>query len=230
MAMCKAELKAAFREAASFEFSEIPGEDRQIEYAFSSEFEVKMERLIKKEKRFTWHLVNTNAKRAAVAVAACMALMLTACSVPAIREPIVAFVKEIFDIGMDYTYENSGPDIIERPYYPTYLPSGFSKVREDIDEGYIRIDYEDEHGNRLYHVQTAGNTTLTVDTEHTEHKVHNVNGREVNLHISESDNQNNSIIVAVWIEDSCFLEVLSNGNTLDEQEVLNIVAGMQPVE
>lgn len=230
MAMCKAELKAAFREAASLEFSEIPSEDRQIEYAFSSGFEVKMERLIKKEKRFTWHLVNTTAKRAAVAVAACMALMLTACSVPAIREPIVAIVKEIFDIGMDYTYENSGPDIIERPYYPTYLPSGFSKVREDIDEGYIRIDYEDENGNRIYHVQTAGNTTLTVDTEHTEHTVHNINGREVNLHISEPDNQNNYIIVAVWIEDSCFLEVLSNGNTLDEQEVLSIVAGMQPME
>lgn len=50
MAMSKSELLNAFREAASFEFREIPRDDSQIQHKFSAEFEKKMEQLLKKEK------------------------------------------------------------------------------------------------------------------------------------------------------------------------------------
>lgn len=38
MAMTKAELKNAFREAASYELREIPRDDSQIQHEFSPEF------------------------------------------------------------------------------------------------------------------------------------------------------------------------------------------------
>ena len=227
MAMSKAELQKAFREAASFEFAEIPRDDMQIQYEFSAAFEAKMERLLKKEKKFTWRLVNTAAKRAAVAVAVCMVLILTACSVPAIREPIVEFIIETFDIDMDFIYDNKKPDILTKEYHLSFIPSGFSKVSEDRDEYYIRVDYEDENGNTLYLTQTTAATTMSVDIEHTEYNVLDVEGREVHLHVT--DDPDETIIVAVWIENSCFFKVCTHG-TLDEQTVIEIVSNVKPIE
>ena len=229
MSLSRADLNKAFREAASYEFREIPRKDALIQYEFSVGFEQRMEALLKKEKKLSWRVFNTGAKRVAVIAAVIAMLATTACAVPSIRESIVSFVKEVFDIGMDYTYDNSGPEIIETNYYPSYIPSGFSKVSENLDEGYTRVDFEDEDGNLLYFVQTTEDTILTVDTEHTQHQVVHVNGCEVDLHINEADNQNRNIVFAIWIEDSCFFKVLSYG-TMDEQELLKIVAGMEPVE
>lgn len=229
MSLSRNELKRAFREAASYEFREIPREDARIPYELSAGFERRMNHLLKKEKKLSWRVFNTGAKRAAVIAVVIAMLATTACAVPSIRETVVSFVKEIFDIGMDYTYGNSGPEIIETNYYPSYIPSGFSKVSENLDEGYTRVDFEDEDGNRLYFVQTTEDTTLTVDTEHTEHRVVHVNGWEVDLHINEADDRNRNIIFALWIEDSCFFKVLSYG-IMDERELLKVVAGMAAVE
>lgn len=128
MAMSKAELQRAFREAASFEFAEIPRDDTQIQYEFSAAFEAKMERLLQKEKKFTWRLVNTAAKRAAVAIAVCMVLILTACSVPAIRDPIVEFIIETFDINIDFSFDDNAPGGISEEYHLTYVPNGFAEI------------------------------------------------------------------------------------------------------
>ena len=228
MAMSKAELQKAFREAASFEFAEIPRDDMQIQYEFSAAFETKMERLLQKEKKFTWRFVNTAAKRAAVAIAICMVLILTACSVPAIREPIVNFIIEVFDIDMTFAYDdNSSPDIITTEYHLSVIPNGFSKVSEDRDEGYIRVDYEAKNGNTLYLTQTTAVTTMSVDTEHTEYSVFDVDGREVHLHIT--DDPEEPIIVAVWIENSCFFKVCTHG-IADKETVIEIVSNVKPIE
>lgn len=230
MAMSKAELQKAFREAASLEFAEIPRDDMQIQYEFSAAFEVKMERLLQKEKKFTWRLVNTAAKRAAVAIAVCMVLILTACSVPAIREPIIEFIIEVFDIDMDYTFDdNNSPDIITTEYHLSVIPSGFSKVSEDRIEGYIRVDYEAENGSTLYLMQTTGSTTTTVDTEKTKYKILDIDGREVHFHVREYDNPEDTIMVAVWIENSCFFKVCTHGIT-DEQTVIEIISNVKPIE
>lgn len=229
MAMSKAELQKAFREAASFEFAEIPRDDMQIQYEFSAAFEAQMERLLQKEKKFTWRLVNTAAKRAAVAIAVCMVLILTACSVPAIREPIIEFIIETFDIDMRYSYDNNAPDIIETKYHLSVVPNGFSETKTYTEDSYSRIDYEDENGNLFYVVQNTETTFLSVDTEHTTHQVLDVDGREVNLHISEFDNVPDRVIVAVWIEDGYFFKVCAVG-IFDEQTVIEIVSNVKPIE
>lgn len=227
MAMSKAELQKAFREAASFEFAEIPRDDMQIQYEFSAAFEVKMERLLQKEKKFTWRLVNTAAKRAAVAIAVCMVLILTACSVPAIREPIIEFIIETFDINIDYHFEDNAPDGITTEYHLSYVPSGFMEVDTLQVAGYIEVDYKDENGNMIEFSQTNGDTTRTVDTEYVQSKTLDVNGREVHLHYY--NDQKNDLILALWIENSYYFEVLCVG-IFDEQTVIEIVSNVKPIE
>lgn len=227
MAMSKAELQKAFREAASFEFAEIPRDDMQIQYEFSAAFETKMERLLQKEKKFTWRLVNTAAKRAAVAIAVCMVLILTACSVPAIRDPIINFIIEVFDIDIRYSYDNNAPDGITTEYHLSYVPSGFMEVDTLQVAGYIEVDYKDENGNMIEFSQTNGDTTRTVDTEYVQSKTLDVNGREVHLHYY--NDQKNDLILALWIENSYYFEVLCVGD-FDEQTVIEIVSNVKPIE
>lgn len=103
MSMTKAEFKKAFREAASYEFRGVPRDDSQIQYKFSAEFEQKIAKLIQKEKSFFWHFVNTASKRAAVIILVFVILFTTACSVKAIREPIVRFLIEVYETFNSYT-------------------------------------------------------------------------------------------------------------------------------
>lgn len=227
MAMSKAELQKAFREAAAMEFQEIPLDDTEIQYEFSAAFEQKMDRLLKKEKKFTWRLVNTASKRVAAIAVILLMFLTTACSVPAIREPIIEFIKETFDINIRYHYDNNAPDIIATEYHLSFVPSGFSETKADIDDGYIRIDYEDESGHRLYFVQNTGTTILNIDAEHTEYKTLDLDGREVQLYHYADTGEN--IFMAVWIEDGYFFKVFCNGE-ISEETMIEIVSGVKPTE
>lgn len=227
MAMSKAELQKAFREAAAMEFQEVPQSDTEIQYEFSAAFEQKMARLLKKEKRFIWRLVNTASKRVAAIAVILLMFLTTACSVPAIREPIIEFIVEILDINISYHYDNNAPDIIATEYHLSFVPSGFSETKTDIDDGYIRIDYEDESGHRLYFVQNTAATKLDVDAEHTEYKTLGLGGREVQLH--HYADAESSIFMAVWVEDGYFFKVFCNGE-ISEETMLDIISGVKPVE
>ena len=61
-------LNEAFREAAADEFKDIPADEAQIALEFSPSFEKRMDKLIALEKKKTWELVNTSAKRTALVV------------------------------------------------------------------------------------------------------------------------------------------------------------------
>lgn len=230
MSLSRADLNKAFREAASYEFREIPRNDALIQYEFSVGFEQRMEALLKKEKKLSWRMFNTAAKRAVIVATLLVMMLTTACAVPSIREPLVEFVKEIFETHILLDFDREGPDVIEEEYYPTFIPSGYEEEWVDQDEGYLKIYYKDEDGNRLDFTQSTGGAFLALDTEHSELKNLNIAGREVELHIAEySDNDDRRIITAIWIENSYLMEVGSHG-TLDEATVIKIIEGIAKKE
>lgn len=100
-------LKTALREAASREFAGMPQSDGDITYTFSPRFTRRMNRLAKAEKSWLWRMTSTASKRAAAAGIAMILIALTACSIPAIREPVAAFFKG--------TYENCVRFLPETP-------------------------------------------------------------------------------------------------------------------
>ena len=59
MAITVNELKNAFREVVSEEFSNIPTDENSVDFTFSEKFEIQMERLIRSQRRVFYSFVNT---------------------------------------------------------------------------------------------------------------------------------------------------------------------------
>lgn len=217
MSMTKAELKNAFREAASYEFREIPRDDSQIQHEFSPEFEWKIEKLIRKEKKLLWHFVNTASKRVAVIAAVFVMLLTTACSVEAIREPIVRFLIEVYESFTEYTFEGQKSDTITKEYLMSTVPEGFTQTDYFKDDAGITTTYENEHGDMIRFSQTITNETdLSIDGEYAKTEIVDVSGREVHLYLRDG------ISVAFWIEDTYLLKIVCHGD-FSEQSIINII-------
>ena len=118
-------LKTALREAASREFAGIPQSDGDITYTFSPRFTRRMNRLTKAEKSWLWRMTSTASKRAAAAGIAVILIALTACSIPAVREPVATFFKETYENCVRFFTRNAGADQIAERYTLTELPEGF---------------------------------------------------------------------------------------------------------
>ena len=109
-------LKTALREAASREFAGMPQSDDDITYTFSPRFTRRMNRLAKAEKNWLWRMTSTASKRAAAAGIAMILIALTACSIPAIREPVAAFFKGTYENCVRFFTGNAGADRIAERY------------------------------------------------------------------------------------------------------------------
>lgn len=217
MSMTKAELKNAFREAASYEFRDVPRDDSMIQHEFSPEFEQKIEKLIRKEKKFLWHFVNTASKRVAVIAAVFVMLFTTACSVEAIREPIVRFLIEVYESFTEYNFEGEKSDTITKEYKISGIPEGFTQTDYFRDDTGITTTYENEHGDKIRFSQTiTSGTDITIDGEHAETKSVDVSGREFQLYLRED------ISVAFWIEDIYVLKIVYHGS-VSEQGMIDII-------
>ncbi len=62
MAMTRAQLNQALRDAASMEFADIPSNEEEISFQFSDKFMQKIEKLIARQKTLYWNCVNTATK------------------------------------------------------------------------------------------------------------------------------------------------------------------------
>lgn len=217
MSMTKAELKNAFREAASYEFREIPRDDSQIQHEFSPEFERKMAKLIRKEKRVFWHFVNTASKRVAVIAAVLVMLLTTACSVEAIREPIVRFLIEVYETFTEYTFEGEKSDTITKEYQISTVPEGFTQTEYLKADTGITTTFKNTYSDIIRFSQTiTDDTNLFIDGENGNEKVLEISDREIHLYVRER------FIHAMWIENGYLLEIVCHG-AFTEQDVKNLI-------
>lgn len=217
MSMTKAELKNAFREAASYEFREIPRDDSLIQHEFSPEFERKIAKLIQKEKEFFWHFVNTASKRVAVIAAVLVMLLTTACSVEAIREPIVRFLIEVYETFTEYTFEGEKSETITKEYQMSTVPEGFTQTDYFKEDAVIITTYENSDGDMIRFSQSiTTDTNLFIDNESSVTKIIDVSGREVHLYIQDG------LPSAIWLEDTYLFKVFCHGD-FSEQSVIDII-------
>lgn len=220
MSMTKAQLKNAFREAAAYEFRDIPRDESQIQYEFSAEFEKKMSKLISHQKKKTWHWVNTAPKRIAIIAAVAIMLFATACTVPEIREPVVKFVTEVHETFRDYFFEGDDAAVITQKYNITSLPSGFEEIDTLENDTVIITTYVNEDGDLICFAQFASETSFTVDTEQGEHRILDVSEYEVNLYTSEG------VQHAIWIHDIYLFELTCYGD-YSEQDMIDMIESVE---
>lgn len=196
MPISKAKFKEAFREVISSEFSHIPKNEDEIEYEFSERFNKRMTKLINSQKKAYYYLINTAAKRVAIIFVLILTMFTAAFSVKAIREPIIKFVKQIYETFIHYSVEGETIDKITEEYSLTKLPDGFNKTNVLRDDNFVITTYENASGDIIEFTQTTTES-------HSGHFVDNESG---NIHSEMVDDikvefkEWNYIKNAIWIE------------------------------
>lgn len=217
MAMTKVELMNAFREAATYEFRDIPRDDTQIPHKFSAEFEYKIEKLIQKEKSFFWHFVNTASKRVALIVLVFVMLLTTACSVKAIREPIVRFLTEVYETFTEYFFEGEKTSVITEKYYISAIPNGFVEESAYETDTTINIVYRSAENNMIHYTQAVTDeTTIYLDTEKADSKTITISEHEVHLYAQEG------VLYAMWTSSGYYFEIICYGD-FSEDDIVGLI-------
>lgn len=217
--MTRVEFKDAFRYVANQEFAWIPTSEDEIDYTFSEKFEKRMDKLIRAEKSWFWHLVNTASKRAAIILVAVVCVLSATFSVEAVRVSVVNFIVEVFDGFLYITTEGETTKEITYEYIPGYIPEGYTLYEETRSILHVKRTYTNENRDMLTLNQdiTAVNGNY-LDTDHGEVSQITVDGKEVIFYIGTD----RETIYATWIADGYNLSVACHGD-LPKEEILEII-------
>lgn len=224
MAMNKADFFNALREAACEEFADVPREN--LNYIFSFRFETAMEKLIKNERRPSWHFVNTARKRILIAVTILSALLATACTVPAIREPLVTFFVEMQETFYHISVQGEVSRKIEQEYLPAEIPQGFSEKYIIKEPAAIIRRYQNRDGEYFEFMQSASNgANIYYDVKNARQQDVIINSRKVNLYSNEL------YIKALWAQDGYVFMITYPTDTYpDSNRSINIFRMIKSVQ
>ena len=142
------------------------------EHTFSPAFEQKMNRLIRAQSKPYYRFVNTKPKKAVLALAAVLIMLLTTVfSVSALREPVVRFIVEVYEkfsaIVFDTGEATEIPTTLEVYFESTWLPKGFvfdEAQSMDSDLQSIRL-FISSQGDAIVFQQYTLASMLGVNTE-----------------------------------------------------------------
>ena len=168
-------LKQAFDFYAIQKCEALPNGNALNFISFSDLFEEKMQRLISRQKKGWFYLVDTSAKRVAIIILALLiSLTATTFSVKALRETAIDFIIEVYErftriIFVDDTAQNSEDNSLAlsfEPVFPDYIPDGFELSNSmDLDVLVMR-EYKNSKGQFfVYDQQLKDDTILSINTE-----------------------------------------------------------------
>lgn len=207
----KKEFREAFREAMEIQLAAdeatVASADKDIP-EMSPEFRKKMEELIRTGKPNNKKGLSKRGKRILIiAIAAVLALTLTACAVPEIRESIAGFFVKIFSDHVEYSNPDVTKERIEEEYGLVPIPEGFVEALISRTENAVSTTYFDNDQNGMILVQAAkGFRAEYVDSEHGLFNEYEIGGRIVRLYYSEESAQ------ATWIQDGYYFSLTYPGS------------------
>ena len=154
--------------------------------SFSSAFERRMARLMRAQRQPYYPLVNTNVKKALLALAAAFLLLATmVLSVSALREPVVQFFVEAYEkfsrVFFLQPQEEQFPAMLEVYYAPTWLPEGYQlDVGRTVDVIINReLTYVNKSGDEIvFRQHTITSSMHRIDTEGEQSRPIIINGTE----------------------------------------------------
>lgn len=188
---------------------------------FSSDFENKMQKLINRNKKPYFRLINTAAKRIAVIIVAIIiALTSTALSVNAIRQEIKNFVIETFEKFSTVFFNENQNHVFEimKKYKPDTFPEGFKLSEEYTDEVTYKIKYNDKNGNEILYLQRLASDGLSFDNE-------NGNIEEINNGVYVEEKSNN-IKMYLWSDGTYKYSLHAFGN-INKEELLKMAKSLE---
>lgn len=181
MSMSREEFKAAFREVVSSEFAHIPTDESSIDFTFSEKFIKRMDKLIRAQRKSYYKFINTAAKRAAVIFAAIITLFTASLSVKAIREPVVKFIKQVYETFIHYSFDGDTVEIITKEYTITQMLDGYEQFDKLTSENTIATTYKNKLGDTIIFTQMTTEYSIGyfVDNESGEQYTETVDDIEI---------------------------------------------------
>ena len=212
--------KAAFREAVSLEFKDIPKDEELIHHCFSDKFERNMQKLITAASKNKLH-VRIYHKRFAILVAVLSLLFITILSVSAIREPIVNILTEAYETFTEFFFEGNTTDEINSEYIVSYIPEGFEEVDKYVESICISTTYKDSSGRKIELTQDiTDGIAFSLDAEKGDTKKINISGKTVHLYTQKD------FACAIWTEGQ-YLFTLTYDGEHDKEELYSIIASVK---
>ena len=150
-------LRRALVESVLEEHEAIPAE-AEIEYTFSSAFQQRIEKLIRRSNTRAWYCINSPLKKAIIIAILIGLLTITAAAVPAIREALIDFfVVErepgVYGITFDPEQAATAPHQIETFYGPTDIPEGFELLVEEKSTAGVCLLWMNDNGEMICYDQ-----------------------------------------------------------------------------
>lgn len=218
-------LKEAFDAIAKEEALLLPTFEESSHVRFSKEFEEKMQRLIQRQSRPYYYLVNTVGKRVAcILLIFLITLTSITFGVKAIREAVIEFFVKTFDrfsiITLIDNKEKTIPDFIETYCYPTYIPNGFELKFEENLATYHRLQYISENGYIYFNQNTLQGLSTYVDTENAEAEKILISGYD-GLYVLKDN------IVLIYWNDSSYSFMIRSESNLTKEEIIKFAESVR---
>lgn len=208
MAISEAEFKNTFRKVMSSEFSDIPNDEDGIKFTFSKRFYKKMDKLVRSQRKVYYRFINTALKRVAVICVAFLTLLTVTFSVEAIREPVIKFIKQVYETFTNYSFSGDTTDKITKEYIMTWLPEGFEQTDTIKGDTIVTTVYENSLSEKIKFTQErTSNAKHSFDNENGE--ITTITVSDMKIDIYESEN----ITHALWVKDGYYFKLSYYGNT-----------------
>lgn len=224
MAITESEFDRAFREVAALEFKDIPLNEDEIDYTFSSKFEKSMNKLIRSEKKTYWRFVNTAYKKA-ILVAVIIAVMLSSVlSVSAVRKSIINFIVKIYESFVSFDIDGEGTNEILYEYKFSSIPEGFQETYVYNCPAGIDHEYTNDIGEKISLGQAVTDGfKFTIDNEHGTHSEITVGNRKVYVYVHESGKYTS----AQWLTEDGYALTLSYEGETDIDTMIALIESIE---
>lgn len=158
--------------AENFILEQIP-DDEDIDYEYPKEFEKKIKKIIKEEKRglFLNKICSYTKKVAVLFIAFLISLLTITMSVEALRTNLFDMVKDVYEKFTIYRFkidenDNEKVNFLEKKNID-YLPNGFKEVNRSEYDNDISITYSNGVDYITLNYLLIENSNLYMDTENT---------------------------------------------------------------
>jgi len=217
-------LKQALEIYIDYKISRLPSlEELQDIHKFSPEFERKMDRLIRRNKKPYYKMINSIGKRVAVFIVTLLiAVSVTIISVDALRKNVFDFLVNIYEdfisIFYDKTPEDNTENKIDEFFVPQYIPEGYEIISNEVQHGAVLKIYSNTK-NRFIFSQFVLSINLNIDIENREYEKVDING---NIGIFYTEKGINHI---VWDDSKYCFEIKGS---ISKDEIIKIAKSLAP--
>lgn len=160
----------------------LPSSEELEHITFTENFEKKMQKLIKAQKKSYYYMINTVGKRVAIILLTLLiSLTATTFGVKAIRESVIEFITETFEKFTRVTVENEDPSATHDVFIkaaPQYIPEDYI-VESEVDVfGLYKITYNNQNNHITYSQEFGKLNTIQINTENVEYDNITINSYE----------------------------------------------------